>query len=242
MLLALILVAAVANLNLAVANVALPSIGLAFNVADQSQSHRRRLLARPRRLGALLWRARGSLRPQDDVDPGHGPGNPLQRACRLRPKRERPVHCPCWWRTVGGCVPHHARADYGIVVGGARTRSIALWSGIGAAIAALGPMLSGLALEHFRWGSVFLITLPLAVVALVMAPKLVPVHVNEGTEPVDNSGGVMSVILVGALILGINFSVVPDEGTLVAVLAVIAIAAGSLSWCGSAAHRIPSTT
>ena len=59
-----------------------------------------------------------------------------------------------------------------------------------------------------------------------MAPKLVPAHVNEGTEPVDNSGGVMSVILVGALILGINFSVVPDEGTLVAVLAVIAIAAG----------------
>jgi hypothetical protein len=32
---------------------------------------------------------------------------------------------------------------------GKRTRSIALWSGIGAAIAALGPMLSGLSLEHF---------------------------------------------------------------------------------------------
>ena len=49
----------------------------------------------------------------------------------------------------------------------------------------------------------------------------------------------MSVILVGALILGINFWVVPDEGTLVAVLAVIAIAAGVAFGYGSAAHRIP---
>jgi hypothetical protein len=52
-----------------------------------------------------------------------------------------------------------------------------------------GPLLAGLLLEHFWWGSVFLITLPLAVVALVLAVKLVPAHVNEGTEPVDNLGG-----------------------------------------------------
>ena len=46
--------------------------------------------------------------------------------------------------------------------GAARTRSIALWSAIGGAIAALGPLLSGALLEHFDWGSVFLVTLPLA--------------------------------------------------------------------------------
>jgi MFS transporter, DHA2 family, multidrug resistance protein len=110
--------------------------------------------------------------------------------------------------------------------GAARTRSIALWSGIGAAVAALGPMLSGLCLQHFWWGSVFLITLPLAAVALPMALKLVPAHMNEGTEPVDNLGGVLSVLVVGALILGINFSMVPNHGPLVVVLALIAVAAG----------------
>ena len=73
--------------------------------------------------------------------------------------------------------------------GPARTKSIALWSAIGGAIAALGPLLSGLLLEHFWWGSVFLLTLPLAVVALVMALLLVPAHVNEATDPVDNLGG-----------------------------------------------------
>ena len=50
--------------------------------------------------------------------------------------------------------------------GPGRTKSIALWSGLGGAISALGPLLSGLLLEHYWWGSVFLITLPLALVAL----------------------------------------------------------------------------
>ena len=74
-----------------------------------------------------------------------------------------------------------------------RTTSIALWSGIGGAIAALGPMFSGLFLEHWWCGSVFLMTLPLAGVALVMALIFVPSHVNETEEPVDNLGGVLSV-------------------------------------------------
>ena len=76
---------------------------------------------------------------------------------------------------------------------------------------ALGPLLSGLLLEHFYWGSPFLLTLPLAGVALLMALRLVPAHVNETTEPVDNPGGVLSIFMVGALILAINFVVVPTR-------------------------------
>ena len=57
----------------------------------------------------------------------------------------------------------------------------------------------------------FLVTLPLAVVALFMAWRFVPAHVNETTEPVDNLGGILSVLLVGALILAINFAPVPNR-------------------------------
>ncbi len=57
-----------------------------------------------------------------------------------------------------------------------------------------------------------------------MAVVLVPAHVNEETEPVDNLGGVLSVLMVGALILAINFAPVPDKGALVFGLAAIAIA------------------
>ena len=53
-----------------------------------------------------------------------------------------------------------------------------------------------------------------------------PAHVNESTEPVDNLGGLLSALLVGAVILAINFAPVPNEGALVAGLAVLALAAG----------------
>ena len=71
----------------------------------------------------------------------------------------------------------------------------------------------------------FLLTLPLAVIALLMAIKFVPSHVNESTEPVDNLGGVLSIFMIGALVLGINFVPVPNETTLTIALFVVAGAA-----------------
>ena len=68
-------------------------------------------------------------------------------------------------------------------------------------------------LTQFDWGSVFLITLPLAVVALILARRFVPAHVNETTDPVDNLGGILSVLMIAALVLAINFSVIPERGS-----------------------------
>jgi DHA2 family multidrug resistance protein-like MFS transporter len=89
----------------------------------------------------------------------------------------------------------------------------------------LGPLISGALLTNFDWGSVFVITLPLAVVALVMAIAFVPSHVNETTDPVDNLGGILSMVLVGGLVLAINFAAVPNEGALAIGLGAIAVAA-----------------
>jgi MFS family permease len=109
--------------------------------------------------------------------------------------------------------------------GAGRTKAIALWSGIGGAIAALGPVCAGLLLRHFWWGSVFLLTLPLAVLAVVLAWVFVPAHVNEATEPVDNWGGLLSLVLVAGLILSINFAPVPGAGRLTLLLAAVALVA-----------------
>jgi len=109
--------------------------------------------------------------------------------------------------------------------GNSRTRAIALWSAIGGAIASLGPLLSGALLEHFDWGSVFLVTLPLAALALYLAWRHVPAHVNETSDPVDNLGGVLSMLLVAALVLGINLAPVPGKGTLAIGLGALALAA-----------------
>ncbi len=71
----------------------------------------------------------------------------------------------------------------------------------------------------------FLITLPLVLVTFPLVLRSVPAHVNEASDPVDNLGGVLSVALIGSLILAINFAAVPDAGTLVLGLAIVALAA-----------------
>ena len=97
-------------------------------------------------------------------------------------------------------------------------------------------------LEHFDWGSVFLVTLPLAVVALVMAVVLVPGHVNESTEPVDNLGGILSAVLVGAWSSRSTSSPVPGETTSRSGCSSIAVVAASCSSCAAARGRTRSTT
>ena len=224
----LILVAAVANLNLAVANVALPSIGAAF---DSSQTTLN-LIAVGYSLGlaaSVLWL--GALGDRYGRKLMLVLGTALAIPFALL-AAYAPSDTVLFVARLGGglaagmAFPTTLALITALWSGPQRTRSIALWSGIGGAVAALGPLFSGLLLEHFWWGSVFLITLPLAVVALVLALRLVPAHVNEGTDPVDNLGGVLSALLVGALILGINFAAVPSEGTLVAGLAIVALASG----------------
>jgi uncharacterized YccA/Bax inhibitor family protein len=64
--------------------------------------------------------------------------------------------------------------------------------------------------------------------ALPMAIIFVPAHVNETSDPVDNLGGVLSAVLVGALIVAINFLPVPNEQTAAIVLLAVAAVAGVL--------------
>ncbi|GAB2698761.1 MFS transporter [Nocardia thraciensis] len=55
-----------------------------------------------------------------------------------------------------------------------RTTAIAVWSAAATGGAAVGPLLGGWLLEHFWWGSVFLINLPVMLVLVALGPLLVP--------------------------------------------------------------------
>jgi EmrB/QacA subfamily drug resistance transporter len=226
-LLALILVAAVANLNLAVANVALPDIGKAFD-ASQSELN---FVAIGYSLGlaaSVLWL--GALGDRYGRKMMLILGVSLSVPACLVAAWAGSVEVLIGARIVGGlsagmAYPTTLALITALWSGPARTRSIALWSAIGGGISALGPLAAGWLLERFWWGSVFLITLPLAAVALVLALVLVPAHVNETSDPVDNLGGILSVVLVASIVIAINFAPVPDKGTLVLGLTVLAVAA-----------------
>src|SRR4051794_40205107 len=214
-LVALILVAAVANLNLAVANVALPDIGKAFDSSQTALNlvavgYSLGLAASVLYLGAVGDRYGRKLL----LILGVVLSVPACLLAAWAPSIEVLVAA----RLLGGlsagmAYPTTLALITALWSGAQRTKSIALWSATGGAIASLGPLIAGALLEDFWWGSVFLITLPLAVVALVMAVRFVPAHVNETSEPVDHLGGILSVVLVAAVVLGINLAPVPDEGT-----------------------------
>ena len=226
-LVSLILVAAVANLNLAVANVALPSIAVAFDSGQTALNliavgYSLGLAASVLYFGALGDRYGRKLM----LVLGMALSIPACLLAAWAPSDEVLFAA----RVLGGlsagmAFPTTLALITALWAGPGRTKSIALWSGIGGAISALGPVLAGALLEHYWWGSVFLVTLPLAFVALVMAVVFVPSHVNEATEPVDNLGGVLSVVLVATLVLAINFAALPDRGALTAGLASISLAA-----------------
>ncbi len=224
---ALIVVAGVANLNLSVANVALPDIGKHFDSGQTALD----LIAVGYSLGlacSVLWL--GALGDRYGRKLMLILGTALAIPMSLL-AAYAPSDTVLFVARLGGGIaagmayPTTLALIAALWSGPGRTKSIALWSALGGAIASLGPLLSGFLLQRYYWGSVFLITLPLAVVAIVLAWWLVPAHVNESTEPVDNLGGVLSLVLVGALILSINFAPVPNKGALTIGLAVIALVA-----------------
>ncbi len=224
---ALILVAAVANLNLAVANVALPDIGKAFDSSQTTLNliavgYSLGLATSVLYLGALGDRYGRKMM----LLLGMGLSIPASLLAGLAPSDGVLFVA----RVLGGVAagmafPTTLALITALWAGNSRTRAIALWSAIGGAIASLGPLLSGALLEHFDWGSVFLVTLPLAALALYLAWRYVPAHVNETTDPVDNLGGVLSMVLVAALVLGINLAPVPGKGAVAIALGVLALAA-----------------
>ncbi len=88
-----------------------------------------------------------------------------------------------------------------------RGRAIGAFVVFGASGLAVGPIAGGLLLDHFWWGSVFLVNVPVVVAgviagALVLPPSRAPVPAT-GPAPLDLGGAVLSVVGLGALLFGV---------------------------------------
>ncbi|MBA3280954.1 MAG: MFS transporter [Acidimicrobiia bacterium] len=84
-----------------------------------------------------------------------------------------------------------------------RAKAIAIWAGVSGGGAAIGPMASGYLLEHFWWGSVFLVNVPIILVAIVAGALLVPTSKDPDEQPLDIPGALLSIVGLSALVYGI---------------------------------------
>ncbi len=84
-----------------------------------------------------------------------------------------------------------------------RQRAIGIWAGTSGLGISLGPIIGGLLLAHFWWGSVFLINVPIALLAVAFAIPLVPDSRNPSAAAPDMPGALMSIAGLGLLLWSI---------------------------------------
>ena len=103
-----------------------------------------------------------------------------------------------------------------------RSVAIGLWIGSFSAGSAIGPVLGGLMLEFFWWGSVFLLALPVMAALLVLGPRVLPEYRNPDAGRLDLASAAMAVGSILAVTYGLKQVAQHGAGR----LAVAAIAAG----------------
>jgi EmrB/QacA subfamily drug resistance transporter len=84
-----------------------------------------------------------------------------------------------------------------------RGRAIAIWAGTAGMAVALGPVTGGWLLEHYWWGSVFLVNVPVVIVALVSGFLFVPTSRDPATPPLDIPGAILSILGLVSLVWAI---------------------------------------
>lgn len=81
-----------------------------------------------------------------------------------------------------------------------RSMAIGIWSAVASGGAALGPVLGGLLLEYFWWGSVFLINVPIVLMVLLFSLKLIPSIAGDNTRVFNLSAALQILAGLTALI------------------------------------------
>ncbi len=105
-----------------------------------------------------------------------------------------------------------------------RNRAIGIWGTAFALGGLVGPLIGGVLLQYFHWGSVFLINIPIMLALLIIAPFLLPEYRNEGGEKLDLISVALSLGTVLPVIYG--FKHMAADGF--APRQLVAIAAGLL--------------
>jgi EmrB/QacA subfamily drug resistance transporter len=91
-----------------------------------------------------------------------------------------------------------------------RAKAIGIWAGVSGIGVVIGPLGGGLLLEHYSWGSVFLVNVPIVIVAIVLGHYFIPDSRDPDESALDPVGALLSIVGLGGLLYGIIQA--PDQG------------------------------
>lgn len=109
-----------------------------------------------------------------------------------------------------------------------RTVAIAVWSAMAGGGAAAGPLLGGWLLEHFWWGSVFLVNLPVMLVLMALGPVLVPESRDPNPGRFDLASAVLSMLALVPLVYAVKEAAAHGIRPALVAIAALGVLAGVL--------------
>jgi EmrB/QacA subfamily drug resistance transporter len=81
-----------------------------------------------------------------------------------------------------------------------RGKAIGVWAGVSALGIGLGPITGGFLLEHFWWGSIFIVNVPIVIIGLVLGFMLIPESSDPKHSALDPVGAVLSIVALGSIL------------------------------------------
>src|SRR5262245_21120826 len=111
---------------------------------------------------------------------------------------------------------------------GQRSRAVAIWISAFSAGGAIGPIVGGVLLEHFWWGSVFLIALPVMAALLILGPIVLPEYKDPNAGRLDLPSAALSLVAVLGVIFGLKQIAMSGLGPLSITTIPLGLLAGAL--------------
>ncbi|MEU2613209.1 MFS transporter [Micromonospora sp. NPDC007271] len=109
-----------------------------------------------------------------------------------------------------------------------RTLAIGVWTAAFSAGGVAGPLIGGLLLQNFWWGSVFLAGVPVMILVLILVPMLVPEYRNPRPGPFDLAGAALSLVAVLAVIYGVKTTAAEGPGVVATSAIVLGLGVGGV--------------
>ena len=117
-----------------------------------------------------------------------------------------------------------------------RRTAVAVWAMAFSGGAALGPVVGGLLIEHFPWGSVFLINVPVILLFLALAPVLLPESRDPHPGPFDVASALASIVGLLGVVYALKTLVRAPEPS---AWAALVLGLASLAWFVRRQRRLP---